>query len=449
MKTAEERTKKTRKIIKINNSPKMLTNSPGGENRSKRSRKELKLIGLGVYLTFFYLSTTVKAENGTEGSGGEGTGSESDQWWEEGEEEEFNLELDKNDQGFFDTAFGAYYKMNKSLSLTISSTILRQQHKQTMWYIDYLKVREKANKTKGLFAPYLRLITVMERGVYFKRFNRAWRRLEARAPSNSHMNTLFELPETNPITAAMIARNQSWVAVAYKNLTVEVIDINTSKKGINNTLEYTSVQFDTRYKFGVEEDHEVLAIGHIPVSEFLIFSSNRFEIIKANKHTGEVVARAKNPIERIGIIAAPCLSHRKDLDPFNPKSPKNPQLSKKNLEMGHRKIFIATGANDPMNAIVDWTNLKPVKFFSMHLQFVNGKTREEDIIGSIAYYGAIPQGHFYALSTKGYSAYTFIFSGVNLHVFNEISWNIISPNKKVSWIYATTYLSVFYPSPVA
>ena len=317
-----------------------------------------------------------------------------------------------------------------------------------MWYVDYQKVREKANKTKGLYDPFLRLITVMERGIYFKKFTKTWKDIDPRAEENLAMTKLFELPISNPITTSMIERNQSLVAVAYKNLTVEVIDINSAKKNGLNFM-FNSVRFDARFKYGVEEDHQVLAIGHIPASDFLIFSSNRFEIIKADRRAGKIENRAKNPIDKIGILAFPCLSHRTEQDPFNPNSTKDPEISEKHIKMGHKKYFIAVGADDPMNVVMDWTTLKPVKFFSMHLAFIRGKSREDNIIGSITYYGGIPLGHFYVLSTKGPSAYVFLYSQVTETILQELSWDIVSPNKEVSWIYATTYVSIFFPSPVS
>ena len=109
------------------------------------------------------------------------------------------------------SAFISYWVLNKTISLTISHTILSQPHLQTMWYTDY-KSRSKGqgdpvppptNKT-GTHDPYLRLITVMERGVYFKIFDRVWSELTPRDEVNSVMTKLFELPISNKITAARI-----------------------------------------------------------------------------------------------------------------------------------------------------------------------------------------------------------------------------------------------------
>ena len=219
--------------------------------------------------------------------------------------------------------------------------------------------------------------------------------------------------------------------------------------GANNTFSYSSVKIDSSYQFGREEDHRIHAIAHIPASDYLIFSSNRFKIIKADRKTGKIVKNVKNPLDKIGMYAIPCLSHRTDLDPFNPTSEKDPELSKRMLNKGAATHMIVVGAGDPMNAIVDWATMKPVKFFSMHLEFVKASGREENIIGSIDYYGGIPQGKYYLLSTVGPTSNIYAYSGIYGKIIKEFSWGIISRNKVVSWIYGTIYFSVFYPEPLS
>ena len=351
------------------------------------------------------------------------------------------------------TAYEMYYSLNKSLSMMISQKILHQKHLQTMWYVDYEQVRPETDATteRGVFEPLLRMVTTMRRGVYFKRFKQTWRDLGPRDDDNTQMDKLFEHPVSNPITASHMERNQSLVAVAYKNLTVEVIDIRTAtleKKDNTTHYVFNSVKIDTSYKYGREDDHEVLAIGQIPGSEYLILSSNRFEILKIDKIKGKIILTEKNPLEKIGIIAIPSLSHLTKMHPFNPKSIKDPQISKKNMGLGQQTIFMATGADDPMNAIIDWTTLKPIRFLSNHLAFISSKTREEDIIGSLVHYGGAPQIQVFAGSTIGPSPTISFFSLVSQQRMFNVALDIISANKKMTWVYATTYLSIFYPAPI-
>ena len=364
---------------------------------------------------------------------------------------ETNSELDH--EHFYAVASQAYFRLNKSLTLTISDTIISQYHHQTMWYVNYTKVREPSQATKylGTHDPLLRLVTVMERGVYFSFLSQTWKDLDVRSDQNTKMSNLFEVPISNPITASHMERNQSLVAVAYKNLTVEVIDMNTAQKidlENNSFYSYNSVSFDTAYRFGVEEDHEVLAIAQIPATDYLIFSSNRFEIFKGNRKTGEVLGRFKNPLEKIGKIAIPSLSHRTEVDPFNPNSKKDPEISKKNLELAYQKDFIAAGADDPMNAFIDWTTMKPLKFFSLHLQFDSGRQREDDIIWSVVYYAGVPQACLYLMTSVGNSDKLLLFSGLRKHIVGNVDLTIFSPRIEISWVYGTSYITTFFPEPV-
>ena len=360
-------------------------------------------------------------------------------------------------EAFYKNASNVYDMLNKTVSLTISQSILNQPHIQTMWYSEYIKVRNESTTTSGLYGPYLRLVTVMERGVYFKIFDKTWRHLNPMAQENIMMTKLFELPKSNPITAAHIQRNNTVVAVAYKNLSVEVFDMKSIEQTPEGEFKFKSFIIDTRYKFGIEEDHEILAIGRIPNTEHLIFSSNRFEIIKADRITGAIIKREKNPLEKIRYIGTPCRSHRTDIDPFNPDSTKDPEINKVVFDRANKPHFIATGAEDPMNAVIDWITLKAISFFSLHLQFVAGIKREDDIIGSLTYYGGIPQAHIYLISKRGVSPILTVYTGIYSRDVHRIysrdvhSYDLktLSANKVVNWIYATIFISVYYPNPIA
>ena len=341
-----------------------------------------------------------------------------------------------------------YVAFNKSIKLTISPKILNQTHLESMWYVDYVKMRNESTVYTGLYDPYLTLVTIMQKGVYFKKLKESWRYVSPEKEDYSHMDILFELPESVNITAARLVRNSSIVAVAYSNLTVEIIDIRKVREEDSGRFSYTSFIMDTTYKFGTEETHKINSIGHIPASDFIVFSSNRFEILKADLLAGVVQKREKSPLDKIGIIEAPCLSHRTELDPFNPYSKKDPQISEKNLKIAYRTHLIATGDNDPMNAVIDWTTMKAVSFFSMHLLSISSANREDNIVHSLSYYGGVPQGHFYTITTRWSSPYIFLYSGLYRSVMKEIDLGSSSKDKVVSWIYATSYNTVYFPQPL-
>ena len=352
---------------------------------------------------------------------------------------------------FYKHAMEAYTQLNKSITLTISQKILNQRHFKTMWYVDYIEARATPTKHSGVFDPLLRLTTVMQRGIYFKNFSKTWREINPISEENLEMDALFELPPSNNITAAFIERNSSIVAVAYKNLTVEVIDLQKVRKNPNKTSEvrylFPSVKINSEYGFGVEDDHEILAIAHIPSTELIVFSSNRFEILKTNQRTGEIVSRNAKPLEKVGLIGSPCLSHRTERDPYNEISIKTAKISQKNLEVGFQTLMVLTGAQDPMNAVLDWTTMKAVSFFSMHLLRKSLARRGDNIVKSIAYYGGVPQGNFYTITTVGVSPLVFLYSGIYRSVMKELNFGVRSRAKVASWVFATLYISVYFPEP--
>ena len=338
--------------------------------------------------------------------------------------------------------------VDKSVSLVISSKIFNDRHLQSMWYVDYVEVRNFSSIYLGTHDPLLRVVTVMERGIYFKKFKTSWKDLNPLDKELARMDVLKELPASDGITAAKMERNNSVLVVAYKNLSVEIIDFRSVTEGTKKgNFSYSAKVMDSSYKFGREDDHEVLSIGLVPGTDLLVFSSNRFEILKADRKTGMILDKEKNPLDNIGIIEAPCLSHRADLDPYQPTKSKDPEISTKNLKIGLKTNFIITGADDPMNAVLDWTTMKPIFFFSMHLLSIKATNREDNIIHSIAYYGAVPQGHFYTITTRGSTPYTFLYSGIHQRVMKEIDLGVRSKNKVCSWVYHTTYISIYYPEP--
>ena len=360
-----------------------------------------------------------------------------------------------NHEEFYRVASSAGYKLMKTFSLSISQTILKQEHIKTMWYADYLQVRNKSevkSPKTGLFDPFLSIITVMQRGVYFKRFEKTWRLLNPRAEENTQMTKLFELAGSTNITAAYIPRNGSLVAVAYSNLTVEIFDLRFVKKRESEDFyTFESILVDSGYRYGREGDHEVLAIARIPNSDFLVFSSNRFEILKIDLKTGlnDANSPRKNPLEKIRYLETPSKSHRADLDPFNPTSQKSPETNKIVFQRAHKPHLIATGASDPMNAVIDWTTMTAVRFFSLHLLEAPGITREDDIVGSITYYGGIPQGHLYCITKIGLSPLLTLYSGI--YSRDLINYNLGTPsrNRVVNWIYGTVFVSLYYPHPIS
>ena len=404
---------------------------PSSNHPAQSIAKNRKLLLCGAFLILINLSQ-VASKNG----GGA----------------EFSSAEYSRDKKVYEQALFTFTHLNQSLSMTISPTYFEQKHLQTMWYVDYLKVRDESTYYQGLYDPQLRVVTVLEKGVYFKKLPKSWKDLSLEDKEGLTMDIFFELPVSLNITAAQIERNSSLVAVAYSNLTVEIFDMRKIQKKDQVTTglglyNYSSVHIDTSYRFGTEEDHRINSIGHIPASKFLVFSSNRFEILKVNRLTGEVVKRTKNPLDNIGLIEAPCLSHRVKADPYNPAKKMDPQISVKNQKLGLKTQFIATGAGDPMNAVIDWTIMKPIRFFSMHLLFIGAAKREESIINSIAYYGGVPEGNLYSITTHASSPFIFLYSGVYGRVMKEIDLGIRSKNKIATWIYATSYISVYFPEP--
>ena len=82
------------------------------------------------------------------------------------EEEDLTFEDESTHTGFYkQAAMSTFLSLNKSVSLSISPNILSQRHLETMWYVDYKKIRKDSEATPelGTYDPFLRIITVMEK----------------------------------------------------------------------------------------------------------------------------------------------------------------------------------------------------------------------------------------------------------------------------------------------
>ena len=90
----------------------------------------------------------------------------------------------------------------------------------------------------------------------------------------------------------------------------------------------------------------VRSIAKIPDQRVFLMSSNRFEIIKVELKTSQVSVFT-NPIDEIRFLVAPHQVYKLKEEVF--------------------PLFVATSLNSNMNMMMDYTTMKPVRFFSISL----------------------------------------------------------------------------------
>ena len=190
------------------------------------------------------------------------------------------------------------------------------------WFNEYEKTEKTGNSTEPLYKPLIRILAVTDKEVFLKRFNDIWFDLDPKDPQNFRILPHFVTTAKNPITAYHMDNNQSLLTIALKNLTI--ITLNASQPLDPQKSMFRPIMlFDSSYKF-IEGTEEIRSIAQIPYTNEIIFSPSRFEILKINKLTQEVIYRGRSPLDSTNFIVTPVPTHRPEYDPHNPNKKHDP-----------------------------------------------------------------------------------------------------------------------------
>ena len=235
--------------------------------------------------------------------------------------------------------------------------------------------------------------------------------------------------------------NQSLLTLSLKNLTI--LTFNASQTLDPKQPEFRPIMsFNSSYKF-IEGVELIRSMAQVPYTNQIIFSSNRFEVIKMDKLTKEIIHRGRGPLDSTNFIVSPVPTHRPEYDPHNPNKKKDPTLSKRVTPFTELTYFIMTSADSGVNSLVDWTSFKAIKYFSMSDQKQNNQ--DEGIsykIRSICFFGGSPRGHLYAFVGSSIIKELYLFSAINRNILTNFALPAKSSSATVSWINHTSYIYV-------
>ena len=354
-------------------------------------------------------------------------------------------------------AYSMYKSLNKSFIYTLEetphqTTNTKKENILISHYIKYVQevlpkdmtnpsTRSKTpNKYKGL----LSLIAVNRRAVYKKSFSRSWQDSEYLDGEEETLKPLKEFE--SPITAAHLNKNDTLLTLAFKNLTVEVIDLQSSEPGEVKSL----TKFNAAYKFGSKKEGIIRSIGWIKYTSLVLFSPNRFQIIKLNRISSNngleiEVFRARSPLDSVGHIAFPESNYGPFLNNSNVYAKK--WLSSTIIQLAFPRSCVLTGYDDPQSAVFDWTSMKAVRYWTDPDQNKAGSDDLGSIVNSIAYFGAVEEANLYLYSVKGeregFKAFSLITGDIT-----SVPDGVRSAKKVVGWVKYTVFVSVFAPDLV-
>ena len=288
------------------------------------------------------------------------------------------------------------------------------------------------------FDPKLTLISVMTDGVYMLKMNQTWREID---PENLEQDTLKALKYVDPknqITMSQMDGNDTILTVAYQNLTIEVIDVLKSAPGAPKIIQ----KIDLLERSIEPWDDQISALYRIPYSEELILAPGRFEMVKINRLTGELKSE-KNALGHLKFMVGPLRTDRPSRDPHNPnKSLRSSSKASRIHEIESAQYFVFTSKNTSMNAVGDFTTLKPIHFWSLKLydkaSFSSERSQNYKLeVTSICWSGYQPGAHLYLANNKNMDSIV-LFNGI-YQKLDSVYWATFGISY-LTWLNGTSFV---------
>ena len=339
-----------------------------------------------------------------------------------------------------ESAFDVYTQKRKQINLKLTSkTSYSKKHFLGInWFVNYKKKKDGENEDKDEFDPLVRLVAVTRDGVYLKRFEVPWFEINEHLKKNTDINPVLSTVGHNPITSYHMNDNQTTLVVAFKNLTVLTLNLSVP----DHPTRFVVSSFDARYKY-LEGDEEIRSIGRIPYSDLILLSPGRFEFFKIDIRTRSKIYKKRSPLDRIGYIVTPLPTHNPLEDPHNPKKRKDPTLNPRIVKKTELTYFIATGHNSSTNALIDWTTMKVINYWTMLDR--EDRVRTEDwklAVTSICFFGGSPRGQLYLMMGSDLVSKLYFFISSNRNVVDSEPLPKVSSRGQVSWINGTYFVYI-------
>ena len=233
---------------------------------------------------------------------------------------------------------------------------------------------EGTNSERMLYHTYLTFLTVLPTGIYLKTLQDNWFNMNYKEYSTtSIMSQVFDPGNFSRITVARTSANSPRIIFVDSNLNLTVLEmrLNTTatkqtstgkekekeQEGPSLNFSYsvnkiTSINLERLDQRAKDEKNIVRSLAKIPESDTFLVSADRFEILKVDLRMaprGNVkrVTRFTNPLDWIRFIVCAHKVYRFRGQRF--------------------PLFVATSLLDNMNVVMDYTTMKPLRFFSLAL----------------------------------------------------------------------------------
>ena len=311
------------------------------------------------------------------------------------------------------------------------------------WFIKHENFKPQNSPSDERLGSFISLAAITEKGVFFKKLNQTWLEIDPTDNDYQEMGSVLETEDSNKITAHAMNDNETFLTVVYQNLTVQTIDLkyaslNPKHKDFQKSFVSKFCAVDPR----TDDEAVIRTIALIPYKDWVVFSPSRFSFFKINKKTGQLVSKVRSFVDSVNHIAIPVPSYRPANDPHGQLLRQNPEISDRLKRIFEVPYFIATGRTSSTNALVDWRSMKAISYFSLNKFDVKGFDDMDFRVGSICYYGAVPQSQTYLLSTSVMSKKIDLFSATAGHLLGYFHLEQASRQKQMVWVNQTFYVYI-------
>ena len=341
------------------------------------------------------------------------------------------------------SAFEVYSESRKELSLKLksNSAYSEKEFLGISWYIDYEKADSGSSSSQSSthYDPLVRIAAVTTDGVYLKKFNRVWFEVDQHKQENREIEGVLTTVKHNPITGYHMDDNQTSLVIAFKNLTILTLNLSQPTRDPTKLILNS---FDARYKY-LEGDEEIRSIGRVPYSNLILFSPSRFEFFKIDCFTNIIHHRERSPLDAVRFIVTPVPTDNPKDDPHNPEKRKDPHLNDRVVKRTEITYFIATGHKLNTNALMDWTTMKAINYWTLLDR--EDRVRHKDTlfdVRSICFFGGSPRAHLYLMLGSNIIKKLYFFSGINRNIQDSEPLPKVSSKGQVTWINGTYYIYI-------
>ena len=282
------------------------------------------------------------------------------------------------------------------------------------------------------------IIMVAESGVLFHKFEVTWLDVDDLESTKREMHPLF-LSKDSKITAFHMETQGDLLTLVTEKRKITILNVRRSQSQEHPFIE---MQFDLGKEFA-SEPGVVNSIGLIPYSNYYILAPSYYSLIKLDRLGPIIENRVRSPLDKIKFIVLPVPTSNPEMEPYTGFPD---QFDKRFVENSLTSLFRSsrtmalTSADTEYTALVDWTNLKIINYFTVRKNNEKYFNPSEYVVTSICFYGAVPVAHTYALMTRHTHKQIVLFDGIFNLYKGVVNLQTDYQNTELTWLNGTTYI---------